>query len=203
MNHFCDCSSSVSCSKNYFCTAAAAIVHVRDSVQVPPGGAENTHWNIHREIIAIFFGSSFSDVKVFKQSERSAHMWRRLRNIHVRLHVRANGDSSVSLAMTHMRWLHGQSGHESTGYTQSGPQCRWVASLAHGHVLRQGRGQKLKQDPDPLVSAKRRTEKSKSDKTTLSKFTCVDSETFWKVQPATQHLHAFAHQVGCVIASNI
>ena len=27
------------------------------------------------------------------------------------------------LAMTHMRWLHGQSGHESTGYTQSVVQC--------------------------------------------------------------------------------
>ena len=35
-------------------------------------------------------------------------MWRRLRNIHVMLHVRANGDSPVSLAMTRMRWSHGQ-----------------------------------------------------------------------------------------------
>ena len=68
-------------------------------------------------------------------------MWRRLRNTHVLLHVRANGDSPISLAMTHMRWLHGQSGHESTGDTQSGPQCRWVASLAHRQVLKQGRGQ--------------------------------------------------------------
>ena len=46
-------------------------------------------------------------------------MWRRPRNTHVLLHVRAYGDSPVSLAMTHMRRLHGQSGHESTGYTQS------------------------------------------------------------------------------------
>ena len=45
-------------------------------------------------------------------------MWRRLRNTHVLLHVRANGDS-VSLAVTHMRWLHGQSGHESTDYARS------------------------------------------------------------------------------------
>ena len=46
-------------------------------------------------------------------------MWRRLRNAHVLLHVPAKGDSPVSLAMTHMRWAHGQSGHESTDYTLS------------------------------------------------------------------------------------
>ena len=42
-------------------------------------------------------------------------MWRRFRNIHVLVHVRASGDSPVSLAMTHMRWLHGQSGHGEHG----------------------------------------------------------------------------------------
>ena len=46
-------------------------------------------------------------------------MWRRLRNVHVLLHVRACGDSPVSLAMTHMRWLRGQGGHESAGRTLS------------------------------------------------------------------------------------
>ena len=46
-------------------------------------------------------------------------MWRRLRNAHVLLHVLANGDSPVSLAMTHMQWAHGQSGHESTDDTLS------------------------------------------------------------------------------------
>ena len=50
-------------------------------------------------------------------------MWRRLGNVQVLLHVRAYGDSPVSLAMTHMRWLHGQSGHESTGCTRSVVQC--------------------------------------------------------------------------------
>ena len=44
-------------------------------------------------------------------------MWRRQRNTHVLLHVRAYGDSPVSLAMTHMRWAHGQGGHESTDST--------------------------------------------------------------------------------------
>ena len=68
-------------------------------------------------------------------------MWRRLRNVNVLPHVRAYVDCPVSLAMTRMRWLHGQSGHDSMGYTQSGPQCRGT-SLAHGHVLKQGRGQK-------------------------------------------------------------
>ena len=50
-------------------------------------------------------------------------MWRRLRNVHVLLHVQACGDRPVSLAMTHMRWLRGQGGHESTGYTRSVVQC--------------------------------------------------------------------------------
>ena len=44
-------------------------------------------------------------------------MWRRQRNTHVLLHVRACGDSPVSLAMTRMRWVHGQGGHESTDST--------------------------------------------------------------------------------------
>ena len=56
------------------------------------------------------------------------------RNDHVLLHVRAYGDCPVSLAMTHMRWLHGQCGHLSTEYTlawssasvgcESGPSIR-------------------------------------------------------------------------------
>ena len=50
-------------------------------------------------------------------------MWRRLRNLHVLLHVQAYGDCPVSLAMTHMRRLHGQSGHESTDCTQSVVHC--------------------------------------------------------------------------------
>ena len=45
-------------------------------------------------------------------------------------------------AMTRMRWLHGQGGHESTDYTECGLLCRWVASLAHRQVLGQGRGRK-------------------------------------------------------------
>ena len=50
-------------------------------------------------------------------------MWWRLRNTHVLLPVRAIGDSPVSLAMTHVRWLYGQGGHESTDYTRSVVQC--------------------------------------------------------------------------------
>ena len=50
-------------------------------------------------------------------------MWRRLRYVHVLLHVRAYGGCAVSLAITHMRWVHGQGGHESTGYTISVVPC--------------------------------------------------------------------------------
>ena len=78
-------------------------------------------------------------------------MWRRLRNFHVLLHVRAYGDCPVSLAMTHMQWLQGQSGHESTGYTQSGPQCRWVASLAHRLVLETRTRANVNVRPRPLA----------------------------------------------------
>ena len=63
--------------------------------------------------------SWFSDVNGVSQRKRCAWMWRRLRNAHVLLHVPAKGDSPVSLAMTHMRWAHGQSGRESTDYTLS------------------------------------------------------------------------------------
>ena len=56
-------------------------------------------------------------------------MWRRIRNIHVLLHVRANGDSPVSVAMTHMRWLHGQR------WACRARSCRWFYRLAHRHVL--------------------------------------------------------------------
>ena len=77
------------------------------------------------EIISSFLDRGFS----LKQSERSAKMWRRFRNAHVLLHVRANGDSPVSLAMTHVRWVHGQGGHESTDCNE----C--VSSVSMGCVL--------------------------------------------------------------------
>ena len=78
-------------------------------------------------------------------------MWRRLGNVHVLLHVRANGDSPVSLAMTHMRWPHGKSGHESTGYTVCGPLRRWVASLAHRKVLETRTRANVNVRPRPLA----------------------------------------------------
>ena len=90
-----------------------------------------------------------------------------LENIHVLLHVRANGDGPVSLAMTHMRWLHGQSGHESTDSTLSVVLC--VGGLQAWPINGCSNKDAGKSD------------KSRLDKTTLSKFTCVDNETFWKV----------------------
>ena len=66
-----------------------------------PGGAENTRWNTVNRHLCLrmnycqFFGSWFSDLNGVKQRE-SAKMWRRLRNTHVLLHVRANGDCPVS-----------------------------------------------------------------------------------------------------------
>ena len=45
------------------------------------------------------------------------------RNCHVLLHVRAYGDCSVFLAMTHMRWSHSPSGRESTDHTLCVVHC--------------------------------------------------------------------------------
>ena len=42
------------------------------------------------------FSNEVSDANGFQQRERPSCMWRRSGNIHVLLHVRANGDSPVS-----------------------------------------------------------------------------------------------------------
>ena len=87
---------------------------MRDSVQVAPGGAENTLGTFTRDIHVLEeVIANFLDP--LEQRDRSAQMWRRLRNVHVLLHVRAYGECQVSLAMTHMRWVHGQSGHGEHG----------------------------------------------------------------------------------------
>ena len=58
----------------------------------------------------------------------------------------AKRDSPVSLAMTHIRWLHSQSGRESTDFTVCGPLPRLVESLAR------------RQEPGPSsTSARTRT----------------------------------------------
>ena len=67
-------------------------------------------------ILSPCFGSWLSDLNDVKQRERSAQIWRLLGNVDVLLHVRAYGDCPVSLAMTHMRLLHAQSGRESTDH---------------------------------------------------------------------------------------
>ena len=74
------------------------------------------------EIIANFW-IEVSDVSGLKWRSWCAATWRRLGKVHILLHVRAKGDSPVHLAMTHMRWSHGQSGQQSTGCTQSVVLC--------------------------------------------------------------------------------
>ena len=150
----------------------------RGSVHVAPGGAEITRWNTrHRQLCLMgnyrhFFGSWFSNPNCVKQRERSAQMWRRLRNVHVLLHVRAYGDCPVSLAMTHMRWFHGRSGHESTGHTRSVVQCvgglrAWPIDVCSNKDA--GRSQSETPTPCECEQARRQ---SRSDRATLSKFTC-------------------------------
>ena len=119
-----------------------------------------------------FLGSWCCDPNGVKQRERSAQMWRHLRNVHVLLHVRAYGDCPVSLAMTHMRWFHGRSGHESTGYTRSVVQCvgglrAWPIDMCSNKDA--GRSQSETPTPCECEQARRQ---SRSDRATLSKFTC-------------------------------
>ena len=47
-------------------------------------------------------------------------MWRRVRNVHV-LHVRANGDSPVPLAMTHAEVTRPKWARENVLHTECGP----------------------------------------------------------------------------------
>ena len=130
-----------------FSYSSGSCACVCDSVHVAPGGAENTHWNTHKRHLCLwanyrqFLGSWISYGNSINQMKRRAEMWRRLRNVHVLLHVRANGDSPVSLAMTHMRWLHGQSGHESTGYTRGVvPHVGGLQAWPIDRCSEQGRG---------------------------------------------------------------
>ena len=111
-----------------------------------------------------FFGSWFSDVNG-SQTEGSER-WRCFSNVNVLLHVRAYGDSPVSLAMTHMRWLHGQSGHESTGYTRSVVQCvgglrAWpIDSCSNKDV-----GRSERKTPTPCVRTNRLNAATRQDRT--------------------------------------
>ena len=59
-------------------------------------GGTLTHGTyVSGEVIANFFGSWFSDVNAIRQQKRSAQMWRRLRNVHVLLHVRVEAAQSL------------------------------------------------------------------------------------------------------------
>ena len=130
---------------NYFVIAAAALLVHRTifelqqqqlcmcALHVAPDQAENTHWNTRKRHLCLsgnyrqFFGSWFSDLNGVKQRERSAQ----------------NGDSPVSLVVTHLRWLHGQGGRVNMGCTRSVFQCvgglrAWPIDMCST----QGRGQK-------------------------------------------------------------
>ena len=81
-----------------------------------PSGASNTRSNACggqprlRVDYRQFFGSWFSDVNGIKKETVHLDVEAPYINVHVLLHVRSNGDSPVSLAMTHTRWYQGQSG---------------------------------------------------------------------------------------------
>ena len=81
---------------NYSSSSCAC---VRDSVQVAPGGAENTHCNTRH-----FFGSSFTDVNGVQTERTERPDVEAPQKYPSPAAVRANGDNPVSLAMTHMRW---------------------------------------------------------------------------------------------------
>ena len=82
-------------------------------------------------------------------------MWRRFRNVQCPAACASLWRLPSPLAMTHVRWWRGQSGHESTDYNECVVLCvEGFVCLAHRSVLEQGRGQKCTQDPDPLCKRK-------------------------------------------------
>ena len=160
-NYFCDCSSSFSCSQIFLNYSSSSCACVRDSVQVAPGGAENTHWNVHKRHLCLKGNyRQFFWIVAFKRE------WCSNRANGAPRCGEAYGDSPVSLATTHMLWLHGKSGQESTEWSpmsgcEPGP---WTCVQTWTWA-------KVKARPRPLVNASRRADKSRSDKKTLSKVT--------------------------------
>ena len=75
------------------------------------------------KLASIFSIVVFKRERYSNEGDRSGNVWKRFINVYVLLHVRAYGDSPVSLAMTHMRWLRSQRGHKSTGCTRGVVQC--------------------------------------------------------------------------------
>ena len=105
-------------------------------------------------------------------------MWKRPRNTHVLLHVRANGDSPVSLAMTHMRWLRGQSGRESTDYTQSVlPLCRWVGKRGAPTSAQTGTRANMNVRPRHLVNKQQDQDQRKTSRKDKKKHKMINP---WK-----------------------
>ena len=102
-------------------------------------------------------------------------MWRRLRNVHVLLHVRVYGDCSVSVAMTHVWWLHGESGMRARD-THEVLSRAWPTDMCSNKDA----GRSQSETPTPCAC-----EQVRSQIEVQTRLRCrssrVDNETFWKV----------------------
>ena len=92
----------------------------------------------------------------------------------VLLHVRANRDSPVSMATTHMQWLHGRGGHQSTDCTGCGPNVSLGVQLGSSIRARTKMRAKVNVRPRPLVQTNQH--EASEDDTTNKKKHCAKAE---------------------------
>ena len=86
--------------------------------------------------------------------------------------------SPVSLAMTHMQWLRGQGGHESTDYTQSMvPLCWWVGKPGQSTRARTRTRASMNVRPRHLVTKQQAQDQRKTSRKDKKKHRMINP---WK-----------------------
>ena len=109
---------------------------------------ENSH--LREEIVAIFLDRGFGDVNGLTQIETERPDVEAPEKYPSLAACASPWRLPSRTAMTHVRWLHGQSGHESTDYTQSVVHCvgRWTGSSMCARTRMRG---EVHVRPRPLV----------------------------------------------------
>ena len=102
--------------------------------------------------ISPIFWIESSDVNGLRWRKWCAETWRRLRNVHILLHVRSQRRQPSPFGHdTHAVVSRPTWAPERGLHTQCGLLCRWVDSLAHRHVLATRTRAKVNVRPRPLV----------------------------------------------------
>ena len=135
-----------------------------------PGGAYKTrvetrteHSHLWEEIMAIFLDRGFGDVNGLTQIETERPDVEAPEKYPSLAACASPWRLPSRTAMTHVRWLHGQSGHESTDYTQSVVHCvgRWTAWLIDV-CSNEDEGRSERKTPTPCVETNRQKSEAKT-----------------------------------------